>query len=90
MLWLTRSAAGGVMPAVLFHAATNHYTSLFKESGDEALFNPPLEGSFDAIKLTIYVAVAIIVILATRGQLGSAPPERNGVQKDDRSGAQLT
>ncbi len=90
MLWLTRSAAGGVMPAVLFHAATNHYTSLFKESGDEALFNPPLEESFDAIKLTIYVAVAIIVILATRGQLGSAPPDRNGVQAVDRSGVQLT
>jgi membrane protease YdiL (CAAX protease family) len=70
MIWLTQSAAGGVMPAVLFHAATNHYTSVFTESGDKALFNPALEGWFDEIKLAIYVVVALAVIVATRGRLG--------------------
>lgn len=57
MIWLTQSASGGVMPAVLFHAATNHYTSVFNQSGDKALFNPELEGSFDEIKLAIYLVV---------------------------------
>jgi membrane protease YdiL (CAAX protease family) len=70
MIWLTQSAAGGVMPAVLFHAATNHYTSVFNESGDKALFDPALEASFDEIKLAIYVVVALAVIVATRGRLG--------------------
>jgi membrane protease YdiL (CAAX protease family) len=70
MVWLTQSAAGGVMPAVLFHAATNHYTSLFNESEDTALFSPALTESFDRIKLAIYVAVALAVIVVTRGRLG--------------------
>lgn len=65
MMWLTRSAAGGVMPAVLFHAATNHYTTLFTESDENAaLFDPPLLESFTTLKLTVYFAVAIVV--ATR------------------------
>ncbi len=70
MVWLTRSAAGGVMPAVLFHAATNHYTTLFTETDDTGLFRPPLTQSFDAIKLIIYLAVALVIVLATGGQLG--------------------
>lgn len=81
MVWLTRSAAGGVMPAVLFHAATNHYTTLFTETGDTALFSPSLTQSFDAIKLTIYLAVASIIVLATKGQLGPSPPRGNATNR---------
>ena len=88
MMWLTRSAAGGVMPAVLFHAATNHYTSLFTESGDVALFNPPLERSFDVIKVAIYAALALGIILATRGQLGWRRPKQNNNRS--RRGADMS
>jgi hypothetical protein len=70
MVWLTQSAAGGVMPAVLFHAATNHYTRLFNESEDTALFSPALEESFDEIKFAIYVVFALAVIVVTQGRLG--------------------
>ena len=70
MAWLTRSAAGAVMPAVVFHAATNHNTTLFVD--DATVFDPPLDGSFDAIKRTIYVAIALIICVATRGRLDSS------------------
>lgn len=49
MAWLTRSAAGGVLPAVFFHAATNHYTTLFTGSDDGAIFDPLLLRSFSAM-----------------------------------------
>ena len=76
MVWLTRSAAGAVMPAVLFHAGTNHYTTLFGD--DSTLFDPPLAESFDAIKLAVYAAIAVIVCVATRGRLDSSRHPRGG------------
>lgn len=70
MMWLTRRAAGGVLPAVLLHSATNHYTALFTASGEDAvLFDPPLSGGFDAIKLAIYGVIAVIVIAQTGGRM---------------------
>ncbi len=72
MIWLTRSAAGAVMPAVLFHAATNHYTTLFSDKS--TLFDSPLPESFDTIKVGIYFIVALAVVLATQGRLRSRPP----------------
>lgn len=72
MIWLTRSAAGGVIPAVLFHAATNHYTTLFAD--ESTLFDPPLTDSFDLIKIAIYFIVAFAVVLATEGRLRTHRP----------------
>jgi membrane protease YdiL (CAAX protease family) len=72
MTWLTRSAAGAVMPAVVFHAGTNHYTTLVGD--DTTLFDPPLVESFDEVKLAIYLIVALIICAATRGRLDSGRP----------------
>jgi len=71
MTWLTRSAAGGVMPAVFFHAAGNHYTTLFTD--ETTLFDPSLLQRFDAIKLSLYLVTALVVVVATRGRLRSNP-----------------
>jgi len=69
MIWLTRSAVGGVMPAVFLHAATNHYTDLFTD--ETTLFDPPLLQRFDAVKVAIYGVIALVVVAATRGRLRS-------------------
>ena len=69
MIWLTRSAAGGVLPAVLFHTATNHYSSLYMDQGDNGLFAAPLADSFDIIKIGVYLTIAAAVIVTTRGRL---------------------
>jgi membrane protease YdiL (CAAX protease family) len=81
MAWLTRSAAGAVMPAVLFHAGTNHYTTLLGD--DSTVFDPPLLESFGAIKLAVYVAIAAIICVATRGRLDSSR-SRRGTRANSR------
>ncbi len=70
MVWLTGRADGGVMPAVLFHTATNHYSTLYRNPPDGvALFDPPLTDHFDVIKIGIYLAVAVVVVVGTRRRL---------------------
>ncbi len=73
MFWLTQSAAGSVIPAVVFHAATNHYTSLFMEQGEFPVFVEPLVTYFDEIKVAIYLVVALVLVVYTRGWLGMKP-----------------
>lgn len=73
MFWLTQSAAGSVIPAVVFHAATNHYTSLFTTQGEFPVFVEPLLTYFDAIKVVIYLTLAVAVAVYTRGWLGMTP-----------------
>lgn len=74
MYWLTRSATGSVLPAVLLHAATNHYSSLFTKPTDPSVFQELLTTQFDEIKALIYLAIAITLVVATRGQLGYERP----------------
>jgi membrane protease YdiL (CAAX protease family) len=70
MYWLTRSAAGSVMPAVLLHAATNHYSALFTDLSEFPVFEELLSTRFVEIKTVIYLAAALVLVAATRGRLG--------------------
>lgn len=76
MYWLTRSAAGSVMPAVLLHAATNHYSTLFTEASEFPVFQELLTTRFVEIKTLIYLAFAVAIVVATRGYLGFGHKER--------------
>lgn len=76
MYWLTRSAAGSVMPAVLLHAATNHYSSMFTEASEFPVFQELLTTRFVEIKTLIYLAFAVAIVVATRGYLGFGRKER--------------
>jgi membrane protease YdiL (CAAX protease family) len=72
MIWLTGRAAGGVLPAVLFHTATNHYSALFTEPADgSAVFDPPLSEHFDLIKIVVYLSIAAAIVVLTRARLGA-------------------
>ena len=65
--WLTRKAKGSVIPAVLLHSSTNLYSSYFLS---DTIFANTLSANFTPIKTVIYWAVAIVLIVATRGRLG--------------------
>ena len=65
--WLTRKAKGSVIPAVLLHSSTNLYSSYYLS---DMIFANPLAADFTEIKTVIYWAVAIVLIVATRGRLG--------------------
>ena len=82
MFWLTRQARGSVIPAVLFHAATNHYSALFAKEQSFPIFIEPLSANFVEIKVAIYLLIAVILIVTTRGQLGfsSSPANRPKTQ----------
>jgi len=74
--WLTRKAKGSVIPAVLLHTSGNLYGSLFMS---EQIFTHPLAANFTEIKTVLYWAIAIVLIVATKGRLGykaSAPGSR--------------
>ena len=73
MFWLTQKAAGSVIPAVLFHAATNHYSALFASPQEFPIFIQPLAAYFTEIKVAIYLLLALFLILITRGRLGQSP-----------------
>ena len=70
MYWLTRGAAGSVLPAVLLHAATNTYSSVYTEVMEVPIFQVPLTTYFVEIKVLVYLALAVVLIVATRGRLG--------------------
>ena len=70
MFWFTQRASGSVIPAVLFHAATNHYSSLFVDIQDFPVFVESLSAYFDEIKVAIYLVIALILIVTMRGRLG--------------------
>lgn len=67
MFWLTRRAGGSVIPAVLFHAATNLYSTRFLS---DTIFSNTLAPHFTEIKTVVYWVIAIALLLATRGRLG--------------------
>jgi membrane protease YdiL (CAAX protease family) len=71
MFWLTKRAKGSVIPAILFHGAGNHYSALFtKELLEYPIFTEPLHDYFVEIKVCLYLAIALFLILMTRGRLG--------------------
>jgi membrane protease YdiL (CAAX protease family) len=70
--WLTRKAKGSVIPAVLLHSSTNLYSSYFMS---DMIFANTLTADFTPIKTAIYWAVAIALIVATRGRLGYSQME---------------
>jgi membrane protease YdiL (CAAX protease family) len=65
--WLTRKAKGSVIPAVLLHSSTNLYSSYFLS---DRIFANTLAANFTPIKTVVYGAIALILIAATKGQLG--------------------
>jgi membrane protease YdiL (CAAX protease family) len=65
--WLTRKAKGSVIPAVLLHSSTNLYSSYLLS---DLIFANTLAAGFTQIKTAIYWAIAIVLIVATRGRLG--------------------
>lgn len=67
MYWLTRRAGGSVIPAVLFHSATNLYSAHFQS---EAIFTGTLSTQFAEIKTVVYWTIAIAILFVTRGRLG--------------------
>ena len=76
MYWLTRHAAGSVLPAVLLHAATNHYSTLFTEGSEFPVFRELLTTRFDEIKVLLYLVIAVTLVVVTRGQLDSGRQRR--------------
>lgn len=67
LYWLTHRAGGSVIPAVLFHSATNLYSAHFQS---EAIFTGTLSAQFTEIKTVVYWVMAVALLLATRGRLG--------------------
>lgn len=78
MFWLTRQASGSVIPAVLLHAATNHYSAVFAQAQTFPIFVEPLSIYFTEIKVGIYLLIALILIVKTRGQLGLLSSSTDG------------
>jgi membrane protease YdiL (CAAX protease family) len=76
MYWLTRHAAGSVLPAVFLHAATNHYSTLFTEGSEFPVFRELLTTRFDEIKVLLYLVIAVTLVVVTRGQLDSGRQRR--------------
>lgn len=70
MFWLTQRAGGSVWPAVLLHAGTNYYSAIFTAVQQFPVFRDLPEANFVAIKLLIYLAIALLLIVVTRGRLG--------------------
>jgi CubicO group peptidase (beta-lactamase class C family)/membrane protease YdiL (CAAX protease family) len=70
--WLTRKAKGSVIPAVLLHSSTNLYSSYYLS---DMIFANTLAANFTEIKTVLYWAVALVLIVATRGRLGCARTE---------------
>ena len=64
---MTRKAKGSVIPAILLHSSTNLYSN-YLLSGD--LLTGTLAANLTQIKTVLYWAVAIVLIVATKGRLG--------------------
>jgi len=65
--WLTRKAKGSVIPALLLHTSTNLYSETLL-SGQ--ILTGALAANFTQIKTVLYWAIAIVLIVATKGRLG--------------------
>jgi len=70
--WLTRKAKGSVIPAILLHTSTNLYSLLLLS---DQIFVNALSANFTEIKTVLYWAIAIVLIVATRGRLGCSRME---------------
>lgn len=84
LFWLTRQAGGSVIPAVLLHAATNHYSALFVEEQAYPVFAEPLSVYFVETKIMIYLLCALLLILLTHGRLGM--PRKAGTAAETQTG----
>ena len=65
--WLTRQAKGSVIPAVLLHSSSNLYSTYLLS---DQIMTSTLAANFTEIKTIVYWAIAIVLIVATRGRLG--------------------
>jgi membrane protease YdiL (CAAX protease family) len=68
MFWLTRKSSGSAIPAIFLHQATNTYSSLFTSA---AVFAGTLAAHFTILKTIVYWTIAVVLLIATKGQLGS-------------------
>jgi membrane protease YdiL (CAAX protease family) len=65
--WLTLKSGGSVIPAMLFHGGGNVYSPLFPM---ETISVGSVVLDFIALKGIVYAAIAIVLIVATKGRLG--------------------
>jgi membrane protease YdiL (CAAX protease family) len=65
--WLTRKAKGSAIPAILLHSSGNLYSD-YLLSG--RILTGTLAANFTQIKTVLYWAIAIVLIVATKGRLG--------------------
>jgi len=80
MTWLTLQSKGSVLPAMLFHGGGNVYSTWFPM---ETLWVGSIEIEFNALKAVVYGVIALVVIVATRGQLGpKAAPQADVAPQD--------
>jgi membrane protease YdiL (CAAX protease family) len=73
--WLTQKARGSAIPAILLHSSTNLYSSYYMS---DMIFANTLAPHFTEIKTAVYWAIAIVLIVATRGRLGYRGPRSPG------------
>jgi membrane protease YdiL (CAAX protease family) len=66
MTWLFYRSSMNVIPAMLFHQATNQVQELFPTPGDLI----PGVDDWQILRGIVYWAIAIVLIVATRGRLG--------------------
>lgn len=65
--WLTLKSGGSVIPAMLFHGGGNVYSPLFPM---ETISVGSVVLDFIALKGIVYAAIAIVLIVVTKGRLG--------------------
>jgi membrane protease YdiL (CAAX protease family) len=66
MTWLFYKSSMNVIPAMLFHQATNQVQAVFPTPGDLI----PGVDDWQILRGAVYWAIAIVLIAATRGRLG--------------------
>jgi hypothetical protein len=86
LTWLTGKARGSVIPALLAHAGTNVY-------GNFLPLPPVTVGGvtlgFTALKTIVYAAIAVALLVATKGRLGYAT-DRSSARPDAQLGPLVT
>jgi membrane protease YdiL (CAAX protease family) len=65
--WLTCKAKGSAIPAILLHSSSNLYSTYLLS---DRIFSNTLAANFTEIKTVIYWAIAIVLIVTTKGRLG--------------------
>jgi uncharacterized protein len=65
--WVFNNARGSILMAILLHAASNATGTFFGQ------VVPDLPAEFGVTMFALYAAIAVVVVITTRGRLGYAP-----------------